>query len=1031
MTIPSLILSNPFDQNQFIGFIKDFLPDFRIDERKVDVAKSGFSSITRLGQSDSLVTSVLVVRSSKSLDSRITLTNNSFKILKTYNIYRALIVYVNDNDSILRLSLLTALPAFDSSGKIVISYSNPRRHSYVLGSDVGIATARKYLASMGPITDFENLQFRFSVEAVNKDFYKEIANHFYELVGRYGDKKEILKKPVLKLPGKKTKIEDLQNYSVRLLGRIIFLWFLKQKVSNTGTPLLPMELLTKKDGNYKNILHERVEPIFFEVLNKQITQRKLIFQKDLYGQVPYLNGGLFHASNGDAGDFYDEKSQKSEIDIPDSWFIALFETLDTYNFTIDENLENDVDLSIDPEMLGRVFENLLAEINPETGQIARKSTGSYYTPRAIVNFMVDETLTEYLLTKTAISDEKIRAVITTTKHDDAEHPLDVDERTRIVRAISELQVLDPACGSGAFPMGMLQKLLWVISQVDPEGDDYLESQDMQGTEHWLSAGRLDYLRKRKIIRDVIFGTDIQSVAVEIAKLRCFLTLIVDQEIDDASPNRGVVPLPNLDFKFICADSLTPLDANKQMSFGDDPDLEKKLANIRRRYFTTTSEEKKSKLREDFEKLATSDPALFAESKRNSQLKSFRPLSSNNQARFFDLTTMFGIDGFPIIIGNPPYKVLEGSDSKEILENLRGIPSYKYALGGKLNLYRHFIERSVQLLSENGILSFIVPSTLIADKNTQGIRRLFKEKGSLKFLIEFPEKEKVFESVTQATTVFLFSTGKGSDAFSLSVGLNSAVLPPDSHADIHWGEVISLFGEALVFPLIKSNYELELIKVIHKNSRNLKELVSCYQGDINVSSRKSDLRNVRTDFLLVRGEHIQAYGVDLSDTDPDRRWIEVKKSELKGTLEPVTRERLVMQGISNMGTKFRLQVGKIPAGVVVGHSANVLEIVDNEIDTNSTLAILNSKLMNWYYKKISTNNNVNIYEMDNLPIRVFKGEDLKEVNQLVDRVLKIKNKRNPPPKLVEELERIQSQIDQLVYKLYGIRAEEIVIIENTF
>jgi Alw26I/Eco31I/Esp3I family type II restriction m6 adenine DNA methyltransferase len=1026
-----MILSNPFSQKEFTDFIDGFLPDFKLDLRKVEVGSSGFSEVLRLGESSLLMTSVLIVRSTKSVNSRISLTNNSFKILKTHNIYRALIVYVNDDDSIWRLSLLTALPTFDSTGKVVISYSNPRRHSYVLGSDIGIATARKYLANMGPITDFENLQFRFSVEAVNKDFYKEIAEHFYELVGRYGDKKEVLKKPLLKLPGKKTKIEDLQNYSVRLLGRIIFLWFLKQKISNSGKPLLPPDLLTKKDGSYKNILHERVEPIFFEVLNKQIPQRNPIFQEGSYGQVPYLNGGLFHASDGEAGDFYNEEIRKSEIDIPDGWFIALFKTLDTYNFTIDENLENDVDLSIDPEMLGRVFENLLAEINPETGQIARKSTGSYYTPRAIVNFMVDETLTAYLLNKTSISDEKIRAVITTTKHDDVEHPLEAIERAKIVSAISELQVLDPACGSGAFPMGMLQKLLWVITQVDPEGDEYLESQDMEGTEHWLSAGRLDYLRKRKIIRDVIFGTDIQSVAVEIAKLRCFLTLIVDQEIDDTSPNRGVVPLPNLDFKFICADSLTPLDSNKQMSLGDDPDLEKKLASIRRRYFTTTSDEKKNKLREDFEKLVTSDPTLFAESKRNSQLKSFRPLASNNQARFFDLTTMFGIAGFPIIIGNPPYKVLEGSDSKEILENLRSILSYKYALGGKLNLYRHFIERSVQLLSENGILSFIVPSTLIADKNTQGIRRMFKEKGSLKFLIEFPEKEKVFESVTQATTVFLFATGKGSDAFSLSVGLNSAVLPPDSHADIHWDEVVSLFGEALVFPLIKSNYELQLMKEIHKDSKKLSKLVSCYQGDINVSSRKSDLRNVKTDFLLVRGEHIQAYGVNLSDSDPDRRWIEVKKSELKGTLEPVTRERLVMQGISNMGTKFRLQVGKIPAGVVVGHSANVLEIIDDEIDTNSTLAILNSKLMNWYYKKISTNNNVNIYEMDDLPIRVFKGEDLKNVNKLVDRILTIKNGNNSSTKLVEELEGIQSQIDLLVYELYEIGSEEIVIIENTF
>lgn len=381
----------------------------------------------KLGESISLSTSVIVIRGTRNLSSRVTLTNNTFKILKNYGIYRALVVYLNEDDSVWRLSLLTATPTFDSSGKVIITYSNPRRHSYVLGTEVGIATARKYLATLGKIKDFDDLQFRFSIEVVNKDFYKEIAEHFYELVGRYGDKREVLKKPVLKLPGKRTKIEDLQNYSVRLLGRIIFLWFLKQKVSNTGKPLLPTDLLAKKDGKNKNIFHDRVEPIFFEVLNKQVPNRDSKYQEKSYGQVPYLNGGLFHPSDGEAGDFYSKELRQSEIDIPDSWFISLFKTLDTYNFTIDENLENDVDLSIDPEMLGRVFENLLAEINPETGQIARKSTGSYYTPRAIVNFMVDETLTEYLLNKTSIPDEKIRAVITTTKHDDLENPLSQSE----------------------------------------------------------------------------------------------------------------------------------------------------------------------------------------------------------------------------------------------------------------------------------------------------------------------------------------------------------------------------------------------------------------------------------------------------------------------------------------------------------------------------------------------------------------------------------------------------------------------------
>ena len=1021
-----MILSNPFSQKEFTDFIKGFLPDFKLDLRKVEVGSSGFSEILRLGESAPLLTSVLIVRSTKSVNSRISLTNNSFKILKVHNIFRALIVYVNDDDSIWRLSLLTALPTFDSTGKVVISYSNPRRHSYVLGSDVGIATARKYLANMGPITDFENLQFRFSVEAVNKDFYKEIAEHFYLLVGRYGDKKEVLKKPVLKLPGMKTKIEDLQNYSVRLLGRIIFLWFLKQKISNTGKPLLPSDLLTKKDGNYKNILHERVEPIFFEVLNKQIPQRDSVFCEGSYGQVPYLNGGLFHASDGEAGDFYSEILKKSEIDIPDSWFIALFKTLDTYNFTIDENLENDVDLSIDPEMLGRVFENLLAEINPETGQVARKSTGSYYTPRAIVNFMVDETLTEYLLSKTSIEDEKIRAVITTTKHDDAEHPLSDLEKMKIVKAICELQVLDPACGSGAFPMGMLQKLLWIITQVDPDGDGYLESQDMEGTEHWLTPGRLDYLRKRKIIRDVIFGTDIQSVAVEIAKLRCFLTLIVDQEIDDISPNRGVVPLPNLDFKFICADSLIPLDSNKQLSLGDDPDLEKKLASIRRRYFTTTNEEKKTKLRDDFEKLVTSDPKLFAEGKRNTQLKSFRPLASNNQAKFLDLQTMFGIEGFPIIIGNPPYKILVGEESREVLENLKKEIFYKFALGGRLNLYRHFIERSQDLLSHGGILSFIVPSTLIADQNSQGMRKLLSQSGSLKFIIEFPENEKVFESVTQATTIFLYSKGDNSDSFKLSVGLNKAILPPETSAVLSWKEIRNLFGESLTLPLVKTEKEFQLIKHIYEDSKALNLYADCYQGDINLTSHKANLRDIPTDNLLVRGDHISNYEVNLSLVNTDRRWF-----DNPGSVSLSKKERIVCQQVANMGLRRRLNAAIVPKDVVVANSANCIEVKTTELPMLTLLGLLNSSLMNWMFKKTSTNNHVNVYELDQLPIKLFAKDEEKIFKGYIKEIIKVKSSISKTDNDLLNISKIESEINRMVYKLYSLSNEEIDLLELNF
>jgi hypothetical protein len=716
-----LILSNPFSQKEFTDFIKGFLPEFSLDIRKVDIGGTGFSEVLRLGESGSLMTSVLIVKSKKTVNSRISLANNSFKILKAHNIYRALIVYINDDDSIWRLSLLTALPSFDPTGRVVMGYSNPRRHSYVLGSDVGIATARKYLSKLGPITDFEDLQFRFSVEAVNNDFYLEIAEHFYDLVGRYGDNKEVLKKPMLELPGTSSRVEDLQNYSVRLLGRIVFLWFLMQKSSQAGHPLLPRDLLAPLNADFRDFFHERVEPIFFEVLNKQIENRDEKYREGLYGKVPYLNGGLFSASDGAAGDFYSEQKRTSKVNIRDEWFIALFKTLDTYNFTIDENLENDVDLSIDPEMLGRVFENLLAEINPVTGQVARKSTGSYYTPRSIVNYMVDESISEYLVTRTLIEEKKIRALITTTKLDDIEHPLSSEERVKVINAISKLRVLDPACGSGAFPMGVLQKLLWVITQVDPDGEDFLESRDLAGTEHWLSTSRLDYLRKRKIIRDVIFGIDIQPVAVEIAKLRCFLTLIVDQEIDDKSPNRGIVPLPNLDFKFVSANTLIPLAAPESLVFGEDPDLDSKLKDIREKYFSITSTTKKSKLRSSYEALVSEEVGLFGESVRTTQLKTYRPFEVDTVSSFFDPQQMFGFEVFDIVIANPPYIDSQGmvnsgqSDTREYVSK-----HYKYAKGN-WDIYVAFFEKGLQLLSSDGVLIYITPDKWVAKPYGDALR----------------------------------------------------------------------------------------------------------------------------------------------------------------------------------------------------------------------------------------------------------------------------------------------------------------------
>jgi Alw26I/Eco31I/Esp3I family type II restriction m6 adenine DNA methyltransferase len=402
------------------------------------------------------------------------------------------------------------------------------------------------------------------------------------------------------------------------------------------------------------------------------------------------------------------------------------------------------------------------------------------------------------------------------------------------------------------------------------------------------------------------------------------------------------------------------------------------------------------------------------------------LASNNQAKFLDLNTMFGIDGFSVIIGNPPYKVLAGEDSQETLVNLKQIDSYKYAVGGRLNLYRHFIERSVQLISENGILSFIVPSTLIADKNTSGIRRMFRDAGSLKFLIEFPEKEKVFESVTQATTIFLFNKSSRYHDFKLAVGLNSANLPPENSVTLDWAAIEKLFGKDLTLPMIKSPLELELIRKIKNKAFPLSEITSCWEGEMNQTFKKDQIKSTDTGHLFVRGEHLSSYYIDLKTDNTDRRWF-----KLKDLSTPSQAERFACQGVSNMGLRRRVMVARVPKGVILGNSLNYIDLPVN-YNPDILLALLNSSLINWFFRKQSTNNNVNVYELNPLPIRKIEGQYEKAILALLKKIEKVTRasdyKRNNSS--TSELDPLMAEIDHVIYEAYGLDNAEISLIQES-
>ena len=513
----------------------------------------------------------------------------------------------------------------------------------------------------------------FSIEKVTKAFFRQVAKLFTDLVG--GTRKEGSKtyqgENLLKMPGKQDDTVR-KEFAVRLIGRLIFCWFLKKKVSKAGIPLVPDEILsTAALANNKGVggyYHSVLEPLFFELLNTPADSRKKDYRNQPWSYIPFLNGGLFTPHEFDFYELADTGYSKhiNTLLVPDEWLNNLLIIFERYNFTIDENTPVDIELSIEPEMLGRIFENLLAEINPETGETARKSTGAT-TPRVPSSNMVDESLKQYLVTKTGIAEDKIASLLSYAEEDGS--GFTEDQTEALIDALHTVKIIDPACGSGAFPMGILQKILLMLQKLDPDSKRWLDKllagipDPMYRKELKKKIKVPNYLHKLGIIRDCIFGVDIQPIAVEISKLRCFLSLIVDENVEDTDDNRGVEHLPNLEFKFVCANTLIGLPESEQQNdtfikdMYEDVDNIQKLKELREGYLTSYGKEKK-RIEDDFKKVQSAMLNQTIDSKkvnlRTSALQGWEPFS-DKPCSWFDPEWMFGIKGrFDIVIANPPW-----------------------------------------------------------------------------------------------------------------------------------------------------------------------------------------------------------------------------------------------------------------------------------------------------------------------------------------------------------------------------------------
>lgn len=1090
-------LNENFNQQEFIEWISGFLPDFSKDIRKVDVSKSfqGIKSIQTIGES-SLGVRVYIIETEQDPSRRkIGLATESFTLLRDYGTPNAIIVYYSENSSLWRLSLLTSTLTWDE-GKIKKKLSNPKRQSYVLGSKAKVKTPHQYLISKGSITDFADLKSRFSLEVVNKEFYKEISSAFIHLVGGQianGKSKKTVEAQ-LKLPFVKDHSQTSQEFAVRLIGRIIFCWFLREKRSASGHSLMPRELLSFDASNtIEDYYHKILEPIFFEVLNKPIKTRKDAFINDLFSAIPYLNGGLFSPHEDDFFNYNEGKQAVNHnmVVVPDEWLKSLFEVLETFNFTIDENTSFDEELSIDPEMLGRIFENLLAEINPETGESARKSTGSYYTPRVIVDYMVDESLYLFLKEKTNILEEKLRSLISYDLEDDNSSPLNDEEKDKIAQALGSIKILDPACGSGAFPIGALQKIVFILQQIDQHGQLWFKKQ-IQNTpielrkviEREFQEKNFDYIRKLGIIRENIYGIDIQPIATEISRLRCFLTLVVDERIDDTLENRGIEPLPNLDFKFVTANTLvglpTTIGTTSQVGLFEDNEGINELKEVRDMFFNASGFER-DQLKLQFVQTQNKmfqtliSGGLRGHADMTSKLTTWDPFS-HKTARWFDPEWMFGIkDGFDIVIANPPYIEFKKLGS----ENKKMYTSYRSAKG-KYDIYVLFIEMAVNMLKSGGILTFINPTTFMQKDFGQEIRKIIKAEFSISHILDFNDFQ-VFSNVTNYTGVFIFSkTKKPNYSFGYHKYKNSkhkidyetfasslkSLKSEDfkDYTSINSNELDNLRW------MFKNSELTMLIKKIFNSGTNLKDSsYSIFQG---IASGKDEVFYVHEDDInkyslerdllkpLVKGKDIKAYNISWSGTyviyPYDEHSKVIPEEKLKSVypnvykyfcdrrdelskreyfnksgklwyelwnqrkLENFNKTRIVVPEISD-NNNFAL-TDKYFGNTKTYH---VLLKDDSENNILYVLGLLNSRLINFFYKNISTPYAGGFYAyktqfLDNIPIKPASNEKKAEVATLVNEILM--NRQS------EDKSSLYNKLDQVVFSLYDLSKNEIAVIE---
>jgi len=839
-------------------------------------------------------------------------------------------------------------------------------------------------------------------QALGNKFYLEIRNWYYWASEQLPDPEAAL----------------------RLIVRLLFCYFLKEK------ELVPKELFEERfakehlkdnEHRYNNVI---LRNLFFHCLNTPIKERGDVEHKNLikkgspiteqFKQIPFLNGGIFNEHEGDdiaLNDdyFFSDTRSKHLSELGGNYSVSgIIQILSKYHYklTLDDLLDREKYVeTIDPEFIGKVFESLLACIDADSNETRRKVTGSYYTPREIVDYMVYEALNAY-----------------------SQNPDDV----------LQCKILDPACGSGAFPCGIMNE---IMRRLDPH----------------RTLPTLDrYRRKLEIVRKVIYGVDIQPMAVQIAQLRLFLSLIQEIVPDKKKDNFGIEPLPNLETKFVCADALSSLKKkgkNGQRTL-ELPSVRKTVAELRdtrNQYFMAKYVQEKKRIQKEDESwrkmlgIALEEAGALTHDMAE-KLVAWNPYNQSHAAPFFDPVWMFGIENFDIVIGNPPYIQLQKRDGM-LAKKYEHCDYETFARMG--DIYSLFYERGWQLLADGGHLCYITSNQWMRTGYGKSLRQFLSEKTNPKLLINFAGT-KVFESATVNVNILLSAKETNKHQTTTHVIHNVAELKALTNRDN-----MSFSSSPWI---ILASVEQSIRKKIESIGVPLKQWdIQIYRGVVTgfndafvISSAKKD-ELIATDPKsseiirpLLRGCDIRRYNYDFADqwlitTFPSLRIDIDKYPAVKKHLLSFGKRRLeqtgkagarkktnhkwfetqdtigywenfykpkIVWGNLNLSAAFTLA----PEGMFVNAPCPLIAPASNYL-----LAILNSKVADYYIRNLGVIRSGCYFEykpmfIEKMPVP-FPTDD---ICKKIDKILHAKN---------------YYSIDSLVYKLYGLTDEEIALIEK--